>query len=57
MDGVTSSISTLTCILITYFLCVDLNKTERTASKIKADLRIVKVVNFFNNLFTHESKN
>ena len=42
--------------MITYLLCMDLNKTERTASKIKADLRIVKIVIFFfYNLFTHES--
>ena len=30
-----------------YGLDKNLNKTERTFSKIKADLRIVKVVNFF----------
>ena len=35
------------------FLDKNLNKTEKTPSKIKADLRIVKVVHFFNNLFAH----
>ena len=37
-------------------LVKNLNKTERTSSTIKADLRILKVVNFFYNLFAHESK-
>ena len=40
-----------------YGLDKNLNKTEKTPSKIKADLRIVKVVNFFYNLFAHEPKN
>ena len=39
------------------FLDKNLNKTEKTPSKIKADLRIVKVVHFFYNLFAHEPKN
>ena len=40
-----------------YGLDKNLNKTEKTPSKIKADLRIVKVVHFFHNLFAHEPKN
>ena len=40
-----------------YGLDKNLNKTERTSSKMKDDLRIVRVVNFFYNLFAHESKN
>ena len=40
-----------------YGLDKNLNKTEKTPSKIKADLRIVKVVHFFYNLFAHEPKN
>ena len=61
-------LNTTICLWILFYLYFDyiftlygldknLNKTEKTPSKIKADLRIVKVVHFFYSLFAHEPKN